>query len=225
MSRAETLLAADRRGEELRYVTEHFRDLQGLQPAAFWAGLLLLCYIGTVMHLRWWVTMAAFLGIALLAALVWLPWIGHWYERHYGVVTEQGTPASPGIFSFCYSPRVWMNAGPVYRWASLLLLLLLGWSLFFSHRSHGNDFALWIATFYVLPRCSFRAQGNGWLHLRRVLHGVGVLVLLVIFLVGWLQGMEPWEYIGSAAAVMLGLCLYDHWLLTHLLAPRKELAQ
>jgi hypothetical protein len=39
---AATLSEASGQGQKLRYLTAHFRDLQGLRMAPFWAALLLL---------------------------------------------------------------------------------------------------------------------------------------------------------------------------------------
>jgi hypothetical protein len=38
----DALLTSTTRGEELSYVTKHFRDLQGMRMAPAWAALLLL---------------------------------------------------------------------------------------------------------------------------------------------------------------------------------------
>jgi hypothetical protein len=42
-----TLNDASNHGQELRHLTVHFRDLQGLRMAPFWGALLLLTILGT----------------------------------------------------------------------------------------------------------------------------------------------------------------------------------
>jgi hypothetical protein len=41
-----TLNDASNHGQELRHLTVHFRDLQGLRMAPFWGALLLLTILG-----------------------------------------------------------------------------------------------------------------------------------------------------------------------------------
>ena len=83
MVHTDTLLASTRRGEELRYLTEHFHDLQGLYFAWFWAGLL--CFLSSSTQLSRGHILIVALSIIALFLPVGVPCIHAWYKR-YGMV-------------------------------------------------------------------------------------------------------------------------------------------
>src|ERR1019366_3215136 len=84
MMNTDALLVASHVGDQLRYVTEHLRDLQGLRLAPVW---VLLMGIGvlrasTRLSARHVVEIAILLLV--LFVIVWLPWSNAWYNRRYG---------------------------------------------------------------------------------------------------------------------------------------------
>ena len=87
--------------QELRYLTAHFRDLQGLRMAPLWLGLLVLTSLAKTGsfsrgHLAW-------AAAALIAAQFgWLHLGGLWYERRYGVVKEPDTAVPSGLISIMH---------------------------------------------------------------------------------------------------------------------------
>ena len=88
MMQTDALLATTRRGDELRYVTEHFRDLQGLYLAWVWAGLLVLCFLRSSTLLSRAHIVIVAVSIVVLFLSLGVPYIHAWYER-YGVVKSR----------------------------------------------------------------------------------------------------------------------------------------
>lgn len=95
---SEALIDESRRGQELRYVTAHLRDLQGLRMAPYWTALLVLSCMESFGAFRKWP-----LGFAALAFTVaqfgWLYLRGRWYERRYGVVKNPELGVRSGLIS------------------------------------------------------------------------------------------------------------------------------
>src|SRR5580698_8360081 len=96
-----TLSEASSNGQELHYLTAHFRDLQGLRMAPFWGALLVLTSLArTGSFLRGHLAWAAFVLIVAHFGSAHL--IGRWYERRYGVVKEPEIPVSSGMISIMH---------------------------------------------------------------------------------------------------------------------------
>src|SRR5580698_1821867 len=96
-----TLSEASSNGQELHYLTAHFRDLQGLRMAPFWGALLVLTSLAKTgafsgVQLAW----AA--GVLVAAQFGWLYLGGRWYERRYGVVKESEPAVPSGLISIMY---------------------------------------------------------------------------------------------------------------------------
>lgn len=80
------VLAVGRHGEQLRYVTEHFQDLQGLRLAPFWAYVLISVLFERV-HRPDKMIFLILVGGLLLLAVSWV-WVGRWYRNRYGLVMK-----------------------------------------------------------------------------------------------------------------------------------------
>jgi hypothetical protein len=86
---------ASLRGEELRYVTEHFGDLKGLRVAPFWAGVLLVTVVIPLFSLSRLRALEALILFFVVLAAIWIPWSGAWYRRHYGTVVNPERSRAP----------------------------------------------------------------------------------------------------------------------------------
>lgn len=96
---SDALLAASRGEDELRYVTEHFRDLQGLRLAPVWVLLMGIGSLRATTRLSLWHVLEIAILLAVLFVVVWLPWSKAWYNRRYGTVEKPTIPPSgPGLF-------------------------------------------------------------------------------------------------------------------------------
>ena len=157
-----TLSDASSQGQQLRYLTAHFRDLQGLRMAPFWLALLVLTSLaktGSVSrgHLSW-------AAVVLIAAQFgWLHLSGRWYERRYGVVKEPEPAVPSGLISILHPESTSQRgANPMARRYGYLsdvnAVLFLLWAftfvpnMFLGHRAQPGMFALF-AAFLVFPRC------------------------------------------------------------------------
>jgi hypothetical protein len=91
---------ASRREEELHYITEHFRALQGLRLAPLWAALLLVAVVTPLFQLsRWHAAEISIIAVIAFAA-IWLPWSHAWYRRNYGIIAAHSIFGSPSSSHF-----------------------------------------------------------------------------------------------------------------------------
>src|ERR1700743_2844401 len=130
-----TLSDASSQGQELRYLTAHFRDLQGLRMVPFWGALLVLVSLAKTSlfsrgHLAW----AA--AVLTAAQFGWLHLGGRWYERRYGVVKEPEPAVPSGLISIMHpEARPQRAANPLARRYGYLsgvnAVLFLMWALTF----------------------------------------------------------------------------------------------
>jgi hypothetical protein len=216
------LLDASRRGEELRYVTAHFRDLQGLRMAPFWAALMLLTCLETLSpHPQPHLAMVAF--AIVLCTLPWVYWSGRWYERRYGVVTAPEMPVRSGMISIM-NPEPPLSRGPNYQYFGMQAIIFLIWALslapeIFRHgRGNPSGFILLTVAFLVVPRCFYRAPDVAIIRFRRVLSVTSLVAIFAASLGFQFGRVGIWPYMMAMCTVFLLLDLYDHWLLTHLLS-------
>jgi hypothetical protein len=221
MMQTDIMLATSRRGEELRYVTEHFRDLQGLYFAWFWAGILLLSLLGESMllsrrHLL--IVMVAVIGLSLA---VGFPCIRARYKR-YGMVESLAPESSHGrplsILDTTPAPR---------RYTSGLFWTLLGSSTIFVGAGlfrgldvYRGGLNLWITLWFTMPKCFYPTPESGVIQLRRALYIAGSATIFLA--VGGTPFLGPlhssrWLVLEIISATLLILSLYDHWLLNRLL--------
>jgi hypothetical protein len=229
MAQTDAMVAMGRRGEELKYVTEHFRDLQGLYFAWLWGGMLVLLMLsssGRISRRHLLIVTASFLALFLL---VGIPCIRAWYRR-YGVVERR----DPEIQSTW--PLSILNEKPAPRpraQGSAALLILASWfltegmALFRSTDGYLGVLNLWFALVLTIPRCFFYPTPNGFIQLRRATYIVGsAVIFFIIFSYPYVPavrhlGMRVPEII---CGTLVALSLYDHWLLRHLLSARTEAA-
>jgi hypothetical protein len=201
---ADALPDASRRGEELRYITEHFRALQGLRLAPLWAAFLVLAIVSPLFRLSPWrsAEMLVIGGIAFAA--VWLPWSHFWYRRHYGTIVKPAPqPAAPG---FVFTMIVFM-------------IVFVGRSIFSSLDRYRGAFNLWIPLLFTLRPCFDVGPPSMLIRLRRALYIAGSAT--IFFIPGSVPFLHPskWLVISTISATLLLLSLYDHWLLHHFLHP------
>jgi hypothetical protein len=214
----EATLAGRRHGEELSYVTEHFRDLQGMRVAPFPAAFLLLIGVATSIRLSRWHIADLTVLILVLFFAVWQPWSKAWYKRHYGFVEiSPRQPSAPGL-----------------HWAMLALLAVwAGTMVFRSLDPYRSSVNMLCFLFFVLPKCFYPASVSILIRLRRALYITSALVILAIIwrtvAIRYTIGRAPfpdsskWLALTGILATILLLSLYDHWLLHHLLInPRRE---
>lgn len=219
-----TLPDASSQGQELRYLTAHFRDLQGLRMAPFWGGLLVLTSLGKTGsfsrgHLAW-------AAVVLIAAQFgWLHWGGRWYERHYGVVKEPEPSIPSGLISIMHPEATPQRAaaGRYGHLSGINAVLFLLWAFTFvpyiflgSHTQPGL-FAALLAVYQLFPRCIYPVNSNWSVLLRRILAATAMIALIGIYLEFRFARMDLWTWMAVLFSVLLLLDLYDHWLLNQLL--------
>jgi hypothetical protein len=215
---------ASSRGQELRYVTAHFRDLQGLRMVPFWAALLVLAALANAGsfsrgHLAWAVLAAGALQFG------WLYISGRWYAQRYGVVKEPEPPVPSEFISIMHredEPSRPPNRYYGYysgKWATLILMwaMILLPNIFIGHGRPGN-FALMIAVFQIFPRCLYPITNNWLILLRRILASAALIAIIGIYINYRFAQIGLWAYMATLLSVLLLLDLYDHWLLNHLLS-------
>ena len=202
------LAQLSRREGEMRYVTQHFSDLQGLKWSPFWAGLLISFYVPhgfyvphDRVHQR--IAMSAFGAVIVLsAACAWR--MKRWYKDRYGFVGAAKTPPEQS------------------RGAGLLMLLCLPcmFVLAVSRRDVSIYVSLVLMTqTYLLPKCA-ACPRSGPVRLRQLLYRVVATASLSISVYAAISPIS-----GKLAFILwlwslLLLGLYDHWLLGFLLRPR-----
>jgi hypothetical protein len=225
---AATLSDASSQGQELHYLTAHFRDLQGLRMAPFWAALLVLTSLKRTgsfsgVHLAW----AA--GLLIAAQFGWLYLGGRWYERRYGVVKESEPPIHSGPISIMPSEaRPARSANPLARRYGYLSgvndVLFLVWSLtfvpdmFLGHHAQPGLFAALLAAYQVFPRCVYAVTSNWSILLRRILAVTALIAMVGIYLEYRFAWIDLCTWMALLLSFLLLLDLYDHWLLNHLLS-------
>lgn len=225
---AATLEDASSRGQALRYLTAHFRDLQGLRMAPFWLALLVLTSLAKTGsfsrgHLAW----AA--AVLIAAQFGWLHLSGLWYERRYGVVKEPEPAVPSGLISIMHPEATSRSAAnPLARRYGYLsgvnAVLCLLWAftfvpdLFLGHHTQPGMFALLVATYQVFARCICPVTNNWSVLLRRILAATAIIAMVGIYLDYRFARMDLLTWMAWMFSFLLLLDLYDHWLLNHLLS-------
>jgi hypothetical protein len=228
MMQAATLSDASSQGQELRYLTAHFRDLQGLRMAPFWGALLVLTNLAKTGsfsrgHLAW-------VAVVLTAAQFgWLHLSGRWYEPRYGVVREPEARVPSGLISIMHpeaSPQRAVN--PLARRYGYLsginAVLFLLWALtlvpgmFLRHNAAPGMLAMLVAVYQVFPRCIYPVTNDWSVLLRRILAATALIAFVGIYLGYRFARMDLLTWMALLLSALLLLDLYDHWLLNHLLS-------
>lgn len=216
----EAALPEVQRDDELRYVTQHFKDLQGLQMVPFWAAFLLLSALEYAHAVSRRQGLELFLSMLALA-VAWLAYAARWYRRHYGLVTPREERVPSQVLSILETnPRPPVTSG----WWFVVCILLFALYLvpLFLRRPDGrlNGFGLLALAIFLLPKAIFAPGASPRVRGRRLLAMGGGAMICVLHL-GFLLGrLDPWLYMGGTTMVLLLSGLYDHWLLTHLLSGR-----
>ena len=220
-----TLSDASSQGQQLRYLTAHFRDLQGLRMAPFWGALLVMtCLEKTGSFSRGHLAWAA--AVLIAAQFGWLHLSGRWYERSYGVIKEPDTAVPSGLISIMH-PEVRPRGAARRRYGYLSgvnAVLCLLWAftfvpdLFLGHRAQPGMFACLVAAYQVFPRCIYPVTKNWPVLLRRILAVTAMIAMLGIYLDYRFARMDLLTSMAGLFSALLLLDLYDHWLLNHLLS-------
>lgn len=222
--KAATLNDISRQGQELRYLTAHFRDLQGLRMVPFWGALLILTSLAKAnsfsrVHLAW-------AAVACTAAQFgWFYVSGRWYARRYGVVKEPEIPIRSGLISILHPEAPPQRTGNRYYGYSsgVSAVLFLIWALtlvpgiFLGHNARPGTLAMMVTAYQIVPRCFYPVTRNWSVLLRRLFAVAAVLTLIGTFTSYRLAQMSLWTWMAVLLSVLLLLDLYDHWLLNHLL--------
>jgi hypothetical protein len=214
-------------GQQLRYLTVHFRDLQGLRMAPFWFLLLVLTSLaktGSLSsgHLFW----AALVLIA--AQFGWLYLSGRWYERRYGVVKEPEPPVASGLISIMHpESQPQRAANPLARRYGYLsginAVQFLLWTfttvpdIFGGHNIRPGYLVMLVAVFQVFPRCIYSVTNNWSVVLRRLFASSVLIAIIGIYFEYRFARMDLWTWMALLLSFLLLLDLYDHWLLNHLI--------
>jgi hypothetical protein len=236
MDRAANLAAMDRRGKELRYLTEHYRELLGLIDTPFWALLMLVGAwsnaLSGVRGLWLWLMWSA--PIAVGVAMVKLPlWTRDWYERRYGVVwtADEGEDEGIEVISLLQGEdelvrERWRKRRKQRFWIAAVVAAAFYLPGFWLHGIGSFEQASWVGlcflfvwppVFYLGPTLFEPVNACGLAMWRWVVYAMAVLVLLVgdlLFLAGKVRGTWTLVFVGG---VMLLVSLHDHWLFTRLL--------
>lgn len=213
----DAILPSSPRGEELRYVTEHFNDLQGLRIAPLWAGLLALS-LTMISHdlVHWYFAVAT---MVFLLSGGWMYWSKTWYSSRYGVVVDPDFSEQRSEIISIMHPSVrpprWTRSRPLT--VNFLLLMAFIAPMFYPRLHNSTEVGLLAFVFFVLPRCFYSVPQNTIIQMRRLLAIFGMIAICVISVCGLLHPANKWLYLTWSWAILLLLDLYDHWLFTRLL--------
>jgi hypothetical protein len=214
--------------QELRYLTAHFRDSQGLRMAPFWFALLILTSLAKTGsfsrgHLAWSA------AVLIAAQFGWLHLGGRWYERRYGVVKEPEPPVPSGLISIMHpeAPPQYA-ANPLARRYGYLsginAVLFLLWAftivpdIFLGHRPGYWQLVMFVTVFQVFPRCIYPVTNNWSVLLRRIFAVTATIAMIGIYLEFRFGRMDLWTWMALLLSFLLLLDIYDHWLLNHLIS-------
>ena len=222
---AATFSDASGQGQELRYLTAHFRDLQGLRMAPFWLALLALTSLAKIGSFsRWHLFWAAVVLIA--AQFGWLHLSGRWYEQRYGVVKEPEPPVPSGLISIMHPearPQRALNRRYGYL-SDVNAVLFLLWTfttvpdIFRGHNVQPGYLVMLVTAYQVFPRCIYPVTNNWSVLLRRIFASTALIAMIGIYLEYRFAQMDLWTWMALLLSFLLLLDIYDHWLLNHLLS-------
>jgi hypothetical protein len=223
----DALPATTRRAEELRYVTEHFGDLQGLYFAWLWAGLLLLFVLRAPGRISREYLLIGTVSLFALFLLVGIPSIRARYRRYGVVETRDPQMVQPKPLSILdTSPAPRRSPGLLWAWLGIFAVFV-GAGLFRDLDRYRGALNLWFVLWLTVPKCFYPVPANGFIHLRRFLYIAGSATIFFTILsvpIVPLFHSSRWLLPEIVCATLLVLSLYDHWLLNHLLSARPEVS-
>lgn len=222
----EAALPDFQRDQELRYVTGHFADLQGLRMAPFWAAILALDMAGPTWASSRSLTMWTASG-TLLLTVAWVIYGGRWYRRRYGVITPRPDRIQSPVLSIRAADQPISAKVPRgTKFLFFVALTTLGPALFlpiFKHGTHhAGPSALLVFGVYMLQKAILGLPPgpepiSPWI-LARLCLAVAVSATMCVAYVGSFFGyLKSPLFVGAAAGGALLAGLYDHWLLNRLL--------
>ena len=198
---SDALFSASRRGDQVAYATQHFRNLQGLRYVPLWTAWLLLLAFSEPTRLpqRHFAEINILILVVFCAA--WLPWISRWYRLHYGTVMAAPSRSDTRklYLLMCY------------------LLALPATLLFHSLYVYRGYLQFWPVFLFVLPSDFHLPPANLAIRLRFLLYVVVMLGLLVLIGCAPVLHLSVERVWASFCAALVAIALYDHWLLNHLL--------
>ena len=189
----------------MRYVTQHFSDLQGLKGVPVCAGVLVLLHAFPPGHPPVRAVLSACGGLLALT-IAWASWMNRRYKERYGFVGAAKTQPeeTPGA-----SLAMW------------LCFVLIG-VLAISPRAYpAYSYLILNAPTYLIAKCFYACPQSGPVRLRRALYiaaalaAVGTVVYAAFCQEFFRHAFQIWLW----SLLILGL--YDHWLLGFLLRPRR----
>ena len=189
---------------ELRYVTQHFKDLQGLKLAPFSISMLMLLCAFPRGHHRARVVAVVIGGtIALIVGGIWF--VARWYSARYGFV------------QLALSRREIL---PGSKLATILCLVVFAILVIFAHARQPDLSMVPLVKSLFLPQCFFAVPQSGAVRLRRLLYVSSTLAVTGFLIGGAFSSRCHWMALYVFLWSLLLLGLYDHWLLSYLLRPR-----
>jgi hypothetical protein len=185
------LALRQQRGGELRYVTEHFHDLQGLKLAPVWAYIL----ISQLLEIDRGSEKAEIATLLAGLVLLWISTVavGRWYRSRYGLVIRPLHMESLSPWQVCFG------------------IVVVGFGLVTYHLS-GNWFCFFLVIATVnslMPRCFDHSD----LLLRRTFYWIVLAALLLMDAWATFVPVSARLLLATMASCWLFLALYDHWIL------------
>lgn len=192
----ESALPEIQRDDELRYVTRHFTDLQGLRMAPFGAVLVVVSALEHThavsrresLELSLGMLVLSFLGMQALS-VAWLAFAGRWYRMHYGLVAAHREERVP--FEILSILQTDQRPPENKRWPLLIYVLVIALMFvpLFQGQSLGriNGVGFLYLSFFLLPKASFASPDNPWIRGRQLL-AIGGSLMIAILYVGYLIG-------------------------------------
>ena len=205
------LAQLSRREGEMRYVTQHFSDLQGLKWVPLWAGALALLYAFPYGHAVPVHTVLVACGAATVPVLACTRWMNRWYKEHYGFV---------GVAKM--QPEQIPGASLVLT----LLFILIAVLATSPQASSGYIILVMQAQNFLVLKCFYACPQSRPVQLRRALYIAATLASISAIAYAAVCPRFSWRAMQIWLWSLLVLGLYDHWLLAFLSRPRQfELAE
>lgn len=190
---------------ELRYVTQNFQDLKGLQLVPFWSGMLAIFQVLPHGHTPLRIVLPAF-AIVIMLTFLWASWISRWYKERYGFIAAVKS-----------HPEQVSGAGLVW-----IVCLILLFALTVSSRTLPGYIPLINTTLvFLVPKCLQACPRSAAVHFRRASYTIAASASIGVAVYASFYSAHSSLGVRIMLASLLLLGLYDHWLLGFLLRPRS----